>query len=120
MYAPSWLRRLLFFILLLLSHTTRCHATSDQCIIVRRPVASVVVMKQTIHIVTNVPRDTTFEVNRDLTVTVDNAPTELDIITTFYTTSTYSHHFKQVSYPIHQRLFLLLTWEKDAINGGED
>ncbi len=52
------------------------------------PVSSVVVVKQTIHIITSVLHDTTFEVNRDLTITVDNAPTNLDLMTTFFSEST--------------------------------
>ena len=51
-------------------------------------VNSVVVVKQTIHIITSVPHDTTFQVNTDLTITVDNAPTSLDFLTTFFSTST--------------------------------
>ena len=51
-------------------------------------ISSVVVVKQTIHIINSVPYDTTWEVNKDLTITVDNAPTNLDIITTFYSRST--------------------------------
>ena len=49
---------------------------------------SVVVVKHTIHIITNVPHDTTFQVNTDLTITVDNAPTSLDLLTTYFSRST--------------------------------
>jgi len=62
-------------------------ATFDGCD-ARRAITSVVVVKQTIHIIADVLRDTTLEINSDLTVTVDNAPTELDLITTFYSKST--------------------------------
>lgn len=51
-------------------------------------VASVVVVKQTIHIITSVPHDTTFKVNSELTVAVTNAPTQLDLITTYFYRST--------------------------------
>ena len=50
-------------------------------------ISSVVVVKQTIHIITDVPYDTTLEINKDLTVTVDNAPTHLDLITTYLSQS---------------------------------
>ena len=49
---------------------------------------SVVVVKHTIHIITNVPHDTTFQVNTDLTITIDNAPTSLDLLTTYFSRST--------------------------------
>ena len=48
-----------------------------------RVITSVLVVKQTIHVITNVPRDTAFEVNPVLTVSVNNAPTNLDITTTY-------------------------------------
>ena len=51
-------------------------------------VDSVVVVKHTIHIITSVPHDTTFQVNPDLTITVDNAPTNLDFLTTYFSRST--------------------------------
>lgn len=42
-----------------------------------------VVVLKTIHIQTNIWHNTTFAVNTDLTVVVNNAPTNLDITTTF-------------------------------------
>ena len=51
-------------------------------------VNSVVVVKHTIHIITSAPHDTTFQVNPDLTITVDNAPTNLDFLTTYFSKST--------------------------------
>ena len=65
-------------------------AAQDACIY--RPgesvVKSVVIVKHTIHIITSVPHDTTFQVNTDLTITVDNAPTSLDFLTTYFSKST--------------------------------
>ena len=55
-------------------------------------ISSVVVVKQTIHIKTNVLQDTTFVVNKELTLTVDNAPTNIDTITTFFSQSTISQN----------------------------
>lgn len=51
-------------------------------------VTSVYVVKHTIHIMTSVPRDTTLQINTDLTLTVDNAPTSLDLMTTYDSEST--------------------------------
>ena len=62
----------------------------DACIYRTGPllVNSVVVVKHTIHIITSVPHNTTFQVNTDLTVTVEDAPTSLDFLTTYFSTST--------------------------------
>lgn len=61
-------------------------ATQDACFLPypgSRVITSVLVVKQTIHVITNVPKDTAFEVNHDLTISVNNAPTNLDITTTY-------------------------------------
>ena len=61
-------------------------ATQDACFLpypVPRVITSVLVVKQTIHVITNVPRDTAFEINPELTISVNNAPTNLDITTTY-------------------------------------
>lgn len=61
-------------------------ATQDACFLPYpgpRVITSVLVVKQTIHVITNVPKDTAFEVNHDLTISVNNAPTNLDITTTY-------------------------------------
>ena len=82
--------RLLYYALLLLYSATCSSAAQDACVYRSGDVIveSVVVVKHTIHIITNVPYDTTFQVNTDLTITVDNAPTNLDIITTYLSRST--------------------------------
>lgn len=83
------LHRLLCYALLI-----RCAAcifqAQDACIYRTGPllVNSVVVVKHTVHIITSVPHNTTFQVNTDLTVTVDDAPTSLDFLTTYFHTST--------------------------------
>ena len=76
--------------MLLLISTTCGSVTQDACVYrsEKMVVDSVVVVKHTIHIITNVPYDTTFQVNTDLTITVDNAPTSLDILTTYFSRST--------------------------------
>ena len=51
-------------------------------------VTSVLVVKQTIHVMTHIPKDTAFEVNPYLTISVDNAPTDLDVTTTYHSRST--------------------------------
>ena len=66
-------------------------ATQDACFLPYpgpRVITSVLVVKQTIHVITNVPRDTAFEVNPDLTISVNNAPTNLDITTTYFSRHT--------------------------------
>ena len=91
MFQPSicWLRRtLLAFLLCSLTHIA---ATQDACILPYpgpRVITSVLVVKQTIHVITNVPQDTAFEVNPDLTISVNNAPTNLDLITTYFSRHT--------------------------------
>ena len=84
------LHRLLFYAILLLSSATCGSAAQDACVYRSGEVVvnSVVVVKHTIHIITNVPHDTTFQVNTDLTITVDNAPTSLDLLTTYFSRST--------------------------------
>ena len=84
------LHRLLYYAILLLSSATCVLAVQDACVYRSGEMAvdSVVVVKHTIHIITYVPHDTTFQVNTDLTVTVDNAPTSLDLITTYFSRST--------------------------------
>ena len=91
MFQPSiyWLRRtLLAFLLCSLTHIV---ATQDACILPYpgpRVITSVLVVKQTIHVITNVPQDTAFEINPDLTISVNNAPTNLDLITTYFSRHT--------------------------------
>ena len=84
------LRRLLFYAILLISSATCGSAAQDACVYRsgEMVVNSVVVVKHTIHIITNVPYDTTFQVNTDLTITVENAPTSLDLLTTYFSRST--------------------------------
>lgn len=75
--------------MLLLSSSTCGSVAQDACVYRsgKMVVDSVVVVKHTIHIMTNVPHDTTFQVNTDLTITVDNAPTSLDLLTTYFSRS---------------------------------
>ena len=84
------LYRLLYYAVLLLSSATCGSAAQDACVYPsgEMVVNSVVVVKHTIHIITHVPYDTTFQVNTDLTITVDNAPTSLDLLTTYFSKST--------------------------------
>ena len=91
MLQPSiyWLQRTLLVFLLCLP--TDFVATQDACILPSpgpRVITSVLVVKQTIHVITNVPKDTAFEVNPELTISVNNAPTNLDLITTYFSRHT--------------------------------
>ena len=66
-------------------------AAQDACILPYpgpRVITSVLVVKQTIHVITDVPKDTAFEVNPDLTISVNNAPTNLDLTTTYFSRHT--------------------------------
>ena len=74
-------------ILLLYNCTATALAERDACPI-GRVITSIIVVKQTIHIMTNVPHDTIFEINTDLTITVGNALKSLDLIITFLSSST--------------------------------
>lgn len=85
------LHRLFFYaILLLASAAASFSIAQDACVYGSGAmlVNSVVVVKQTIHVVTSVPHVTTFQVNTNLTITVDNAPTSLDLLTTYFSRST--------------------------------
>ena len=91
MLQPSihWIRPAL--LAFLLCWFTGIVATQDACILPYpgpRVITSVLVVKQTIHVITNVPQDTAFEVNPDLTISVNNAPTNLDFITTYFSRHT--------------------------------
>ena len=84
------LLRLICHAFLLLNIFADISAAQDACIYRSGAmlVNSVVVVKHTIHIITSVPYNSTFQVNTDLTVTVDNAPTSLNFLTTYFSTST--------------------------------
>ena len=84
------LHRLSCYALLLLSSATCISFAQDACIYHagNMTIESVVVMKHTIHIITSVPHDTTFQVNTGLTITVNNAPTSLDFLTTYFSRTT--------------------------------
>ena len=82
----------LFYSTLLLISSTACSSTTQDAACIHRSggmvVNSVVVVKQTIHIISSVLYDVTFAVNTDLTITVNDAPTSLDFLTTYFSTST--------------------------------
>lgn len=84
------LLRLFCHSFLLLNSFADISAAQDACIYRSGAmlVNPIVVVKHTIHIITSVPHNTTFQVNTDLTVTVDNAPTSLGFLTTYFSTST--------------------------------
>ena len=83
------LHHLVCYAFLLLNSAAYVSAGQDACIYREGAmlVNSVVIVKHTIHIITSVPHDTTFQVNTDLTITVDNAPTSLDFFTTYFSRS---------------------------------
>ena len=82
--------RMFWYALLLLNSVARISAAQDACVYRSGAmlVESVVVVKHTIHIITSIPHNTTFKVNTGLTITVDNAPTSLDLLTTYFSRST--------------------------------
>ena len=90
MFESLLLHRVFYYALVLLSNAACSAVAQDACIY--RPgdiaVKSVLVIKHTIHIMTSVPSPSTFQVNTDLTITVDNAPTSLDFLTTYFSRST--------------------------------
>nr|AUW30787.1 hypothetical protein [Cladonia uncialis subsp. uncialis] len=84
-----WLRRTL--LAFLFCSIINLVATQDACFLPYpgpRVITSVLVVKQTVHVITNVPKDTAFEINPDLTISVNNAPTNLDITTTYFSRHT--------------------------------
>ena len=90
MFCCLLLHRLFCYTILLLASAASFSVAQDACIYRSGAmlVNSVVVVKQTIHIVTSVPHVTTFQVNTNLTITVDDAPTSLDLLTTYFSRST--------------------------------
>ena len=54
-----------------------------------RLITSVNLVKQTIHIIASVAQNTTLDIDDFLTIPIMNAPTNLDVITTYETESTY-------------------------------
>lgn len=90
MFDYLMLHNLFCYALLLLNSAAGVSAAQDACMYRSGAmlVNSVVVVKHTIHIITSVPHNTTFQVNTDLTITVDNAPTSLDFLTTYLSQST--------------------------------
>ena len=55
----------------------------DACSVAQNPTTRVYMVEKSIYIKTSVQYNTSFAVNTDLTVTIDNAPTNLDLITTY-------------------------------------
>ena len=102
------LHRLFYYALLLLSSAARTSTAQDACIYRSGDtVKSVVIVKHTIHIITSVLHDTTFQINTDLTITVDNAPTSLNLLTTYFSRSTAtktSNRFVSLSVRFHIHL----------------
>lgn len=95
--------RLLYYVLLL--HSAACVSAAQDACIYRSGefiVHSVVVVKHTIHIITSVPYDTVFQVNTDLTITVDNAPTSLNYLTTYLSRSTAIETINGSVYPLNE------------------
>ena len=68
--------------MLLLAFLAISAKTQDACSIERNPAIRVYVVEYAIYIKTDVQHNTSFAVNRDLMVTVDNAPTYLDLTIT--------------------------------------
>ena len=94
----------LFCYALLLLNCAACFSAAQDGCIYRSGamlIHSVVVVKHTIHIITSVPHDTTFQVKTDLTITVDNAPTSLDLLTTYFSRSTAIETVKGSVIPIY-------------------
>ena len=74
-----------FGLLYLFNFATHCTALTSTLIFGRcsRVVTKVLVYENPVHIRTNVVSNTTFEVNAQLTITVENAPTNLDFTATY-------------------------------------
>lgn len=90
---------------LLLLHSAACvYAAQDACVYHSggMVVHSVVIVKQTIYIITSVPYNTVFQVNTDLTITVDNAPTSLNYLTTYLSRSTNIETVSRLVFPLNQ------------------
>lgn len=98
------LHRLVCCALLIHNSAALISAAQDACIYGSGAmlIHSVVVVKHTIHIITTVPHDTTFQVNTDLTITVDNAPTSLDFLTTYFSRSTAMETMNGSVIPFHR------------------
>lgn len=103
---------MLYCTILLLASAASISVAQDACIYRSGAmlVNSVVVVKQTIHIITSVPHVTTFQVNSDLTITVDNAPTSLDFLTTYFSRSTTIETVNRSVSPVQKALNPILKY----------
>ena len=70
-----------------LLHLLSIPPVSSQNACVQQPITKVVVVEQSIYINTNVLQNSTFAINPDFTFTVDDAPTSLDLLTTYLSTT---------------------------------
>lgn len=67
-------------------------ASRDKCeidFLGSRLITSVQMVKHTVHIIASVASNTTLDIDDVFTIPVDNAPTNLDVVTTYDTESTF-------------------------------
>ena len=76
-------RRLSIFAVILSSVIFELAFAEDSCQIGGRIITKVLIVEQPIHIQTNVMSNTTFQINPDFSMTVENAPTNIDLSTVY-------------------------------------
>ena len=79
-HKSCWLVQWCYLLVMLLAPSL--HA-QDACSLARNPSTRVYVVEYSVYIKTDVQYNTSFAVNTGLTLTVDNAPTNLDLTTTY-------------------------------------
>ncbi len=92
MHFTNGSRSLFFHILCIFYGSSLSVASPDDCEIGlpgNRLITSVQMVKHTVHIIATITDNTTLHIGDGLTIPVDNAPTSLDVITTYDTESTY-------------------------------
>ena len=72
-------------------------------------VTSVQIVKHTVHIIASIASNTTLQISNDLTIPVDNAPTNLDLITTYETESTYLSTIDPLVHVVSDDIYSCLT-----------
>ena len=84
MYSKAWRAGYTGYTLL---HFLYIPSTICQEACMQQAITKVIVFEQTISINTNVLQNSTFAINPDFTFTVDDAPTSLDLLTSYFSTT---------------------------------
>ncbi len=82
----------IYYAFWILCGTVFTAASRDKCeidVLGSRLITSVQMIKHTVHIIASITSNTTLDISNALTISIDNAPTNLDVVTTYDTESTF-------------------------------